>query len=332
MTELSTETKRPLISLTFTEWINEAKSAIIRRDFRIVEDVDRLITHFLGKKLAGHDFETLAEFNKLIVSLVAWFFWGGETKWTEAVKTIERWRAFSELIHAVAFSESPQKAYRMIKKSSYGELLVKILYRQKALNPGDIRRLLNIRSRQQVSRMIGDFEKEGLVLRESYGKNVLVSLAPTGVAVYKEFLRPQKQTMINIEILRFFIERKFYEAQNLLKEMMQEDQANPLHFLFLGIVKLQLTQLTEAGNLFSQAMRIGLSKEEIAGLLSLLKGLDRLSEIRQKLVEMNLQKDEIVEKIKPALKILAVLCEIQGNFPRANQFYQLQGEAFREMA
>ena len=173
-----------LLNLSIEEVFKEAENAVDKRDELRLIDIEKRVKRFFCKKIASHQLEEFGQFNKHMVNFLTWFEWGGEPKWDKAVPLVNKWKTILELSQLIFRSESPLKAYRELKKSSYGERLVTLLYEKKFMKPGEIQKHLNMGKIQQVSNLLSQYEHIGIIVKEFVGKNVWVSLGVQGMRVY----------------------------------------------------------------------------------------------------------------------------------------------------
>jgi tetratricopeptide (TPR) repeat protein len=314
-----------LLDLPIDDLFKETKNAVQKKDHLELKDIDVLVTRFFCKKVVRQKYDELIDYNKLMVNFLSWFEWGGKKKWEEAGEIVKKWQTILELSQLITQAESPQKAYRELKKSSRGEELVELLMERKLLKPSEIQRALEIKSKQQVSKMLSRFENAGIIVREVDGKNVWVSLGIQGTAVYKEYIEPRKLDMMQLifETLYLYENNELDKAKEELQRVMKREPRNSLVICLLGIVTLEEGNLFEAGKLFSRAVKIGLNKKSTFLVFSILKEKRRLKHLMDEMWAMNLQGDQISEEIKPALYLYGMVNEYMGNKSRANEYYRL---------
>jgi predicted DNA-binding transcriptional regulator len=177
-----------VLSLPIDGLFKEAQNAVEKRDETRLGDVEKSVKRFFCKKIASHQLEEFDYFNKHMVNFLTWVEWGGEVKWDKAEPIVNKLKTILELSQLISRTGSPRKAYQELKKSSYGERLVALLYEKSFMRPSEIQEYLKIGTIQQVSKLLSGYEKNGVIVREIVGKNVWVSLGVQGVAVYNEYM------------------------------------------------------------------------------------------------------------------------------------------------
>jgi len=187
-----------LLKLQVQELLSHAQNSIENKDLEALQHIDLLVKRYFCKSIVRNEFEKLETFSKHMVKLFSWFNRGSKAKWEEGVPIIRKWDTIFELNELILGSKSPQQAYKEMQKSYYGEKLIKLLIEHKMLKPSEIAEKLGIK-KQQVSALLGRFEKVGLIIREVHGKNVWVSLGSEGIRVYKKFIEPKYTQKIEQE-------------------------------------------------------------------------------------------------------------------------------------
>ncbi|UCH93894.1 MAG: hypothetical protein JSV88_27005 [Candidatus Aminicenantes bacterium] len=316
-----------LLRLALDDLFAEASKAVDERDFEKFKDIEVLVIRFYCKKIARHQLEELGKFNKLMVNFLASFEWGGKPKWKKAVPIVDKFKTILELSQLISETESPQKAYKELKKKSYGMALVSLLYQKKMMRPGEIRKALHIRSIQQVSNLLSDFEKFGIIVREGDGKNVWISLGMQGLSVYKEHIEPAHSQIgqLTIDVLKAYDEKDFEKAKGKLKEALKKDPQNPFLICLLGLIALEKEDLKEAGELLAKAVRLGfgVDERETFLLFYILEKEKRLESLKKGIFAVNWQNDKISAEIKASLQILVLLCMYRGDTDRARDYQRL---------
>ncbi|MGE5342015.1 MAG: hypothetical protein ACM3SY_11110 [Candidatus Omnitrophota bacterium] len=327
-----------LLGLSIDDLFNEIYKAVEEKDAVKLGDIDVLLKRHFCKKIAQFQIEELEHYNKLLVHFLIWFNWGGVPKWDQAVPVVNKLDTILELSQLIAETESPQKAYKELKKSSYGVPLVKILFDNKMMKPGEIREALHIKTMQQVSNLLNTFEKAGIVVREIDGKNVWVSLGMPGMAIYREYLKPEIDFNSQItKALRSLNSNNIEESKKTIQQLIKEEPDNPLLIYLLGIITLnEEEKLLEAGKLLAKAVLLGLDayKGLLIGIFAILQNNDeKLDFLKNRLIELNFygDKDKIADEINPTLQILAWLYAYLGNTARAKEYDQLVKKNFRRM-
>jgi DNA-binding MarR family transcriptional regulator len=312
-----------LVKCSLEDLVQLAKESIINKNSDRLKDIDRELTRFYCMGSVRNDYRGLEDFSKHIVGFVGWFHWGGICRWAEVETLVYRWQVMAELAHDLTRGVSPQKALVELKKSGYGTKLVEIIYKKKVMQPKEIMEALEINSLQQVSRLLARYEKEGIVSRETYGKNVFVSLAPQGIAVYKDYIQHQELNLITVisQLLKIFKKGEYDVIQKRLAEILKDSPNSSIIICFKGIVKLQQNKLSEGVKLIHKAIKLGLDIKEASELFSLLDLIDYLEVVKEKLYEMNMQKDKIVKNNSKAVRLLAMCNEYQGNRAKAIEIY-----------
>lgn len=318
--------KSRFLKLSLAELFNQAYTAVENQRIDILMDIDTLLKRHFCKKTAGCLCDEMDDFNKHMVNFISWFEWAGEPKWEKAVKIVDKWKTILELSQLIAQTDSPLKAYKEIKKSNYGERLVRLLYEKKLLKPMEIKAELKINAIQQVSNMLSAYDKLGVIVREVDGKNVWVSLGVQGMAVYKEYIEPPLSSMSTLifEALREYENNNLEKSIQILRELKQEEPFNPFAVLLLGIVTLENGQLEEAGKLIYEAVMLGIDKGRAFLIFYILERMKRLESLKNELFSLNLQKDEISKQIQHSLHLLALLMEYLGDKTRASEYERLR--------
>lgn len=323
--ETSHGNKSRFLKLSAAELFSEAYTAVENQKIDTLRDIDTLLKRDFCKKTTGCLNDELDDFNKHMVNFLSWFEWGGVPKWKKATEIIDKWKTILELSQLITQTESPLKAYKEIKKSTYGERLVQMLYEKKLMKPMEIKAELGINTIQQVSNILSSYEKLGVIVREVDGKNVWVSLGVQGMAVYKEYIKPSLSSMSTriIEALREYEGKNLEKAIQILREVIQEESNNPFAVCLLGIVTLENGQLKKAGKLIYQAVMLGIDKGRAFLVFYILEQMKKLKSLKNYMFKLNWQKDEISRNIKPSLHLLALLSEYQENQPRAREYERL---------
>ncbi len=316
-----------LLSLSVEGLLKEAENAVIERDEGKLDDIEKLVKRFFCKKVVSHKLEEFDQFNKHMVNFLAWFEWGGEVKWDkkETIVIVNKWKTILELSQLISRSESPLKAYRELKKSSYGERLVTLLYEKKFMKPGEIQNHLNMGTIQQVSNLLSQYEHIGIIVKEFVGKNVWVSLGVQGMGVYNEFIEPKLSNMNHLTMMAFRIyyeENNFQRAKEMLEFEKEKDPKNPMVLCLLGLINLEEVNLYEAGMLFTEAAKATFDKMSIFLFYFILEKMKRLDLLKDGIWKINTQRDEISEQIRPSLRFLGMLKEYNGDTSRAKQYYE----------
>ncbi|MGD2091810.1 MAG: hypothetical protein PVH61_36895 [Candidatus Aminicenantes bacterium] len=329
-TETSNGSKSRFLKLSVAELFSEAYTAVESRNIDKLRDIDILLKRDFCKKTTGCLRDKLDDFNKHMVNFISWFEWGGVPKWEKAAEIVGKWKTILELSQLIAQTESPLKAFKEIKKSSYGEKLVRLLYEKKIMKPMEIKVELKINAIQQVSNMLSAYEKLGVIVREVDGKNVWVSLGIQGMAVYKEYIKPPLSSMSTriIQALREYESKNLGKAIQILREVKQEEPNNPFAVCLLGIVTLDNGDLEEAGKLIYQSVKLGIDKEWAFLVFYILEQMKRLESLKNDLFNLNWQKDEISRQVQPSLHLLALLMEYKLNKPRAKEYERLSYARF----
>lgn len=311
-----------LLGLSIDDLFKEAYKAIEKKDMDKLGDIGILVKRYFCKKIAQFQIEELALFNKLLVKFLSWFEWGGEPKWKEAVPIIEKWDTILEISQIIYDTDSPRKAYRELKKSPYGQTLAAMLYDRKMMKPEEIRNALNIETMQQVSDLLYNFEKAGIIVREVMGNEIWVSLAMQGMELYCEFIRSDESYLMQLIIgaLRDLDRMELDKASEKLKIARGKE---PIAICLLGIVALENGKLEEAGKLFTESVDLGIEQGKIFFIFYILEKMGRLEKLRDGIMMLNFQREDISAKIKPTLRILGMLYEYLGNTPRAKDYYRL---------
>lgn len=327
MTGKEVELKTNLLSLPIEDWDEEARKAVKSRNIELLDDMDCLFVRFFCKNVAKQNFEELGRYNKLMINFLAWFEWGGKKEWDKAADIVDKWKILLELSKNIIETKSPLKAYKELKKSSYGEKLVELLYDKKILKPGEIKKELEIKSMQQVSTLLSKFERSGIITREIDGKNVWVSLGMQGIAVYQEYIEPQKNNDIILAIKKA---RQMYKNNELDKveeevlHLVEKAPHNSPMTCILGIIKLEKGNLHEAGKLFARTIKIGIKKENVFSFFAVLESVQRFQPFVNNLYKMYTQRDQIIKEIKPALSLYGMANEYMEKNSRANEYYRLR--------
>jgi len=316
-----------LLGLSIDDLFKEAYKAIEKEDIDKLNDIGILVKRYFCKKIAQFQIEELAPYNKLLVNFLIWFDWGGEPKWDKAVPIINEFETILELSQIISDTESPQKAFKELNKSSYGVPLVKMLYEKKMMKPGEIREALNIKTMQQVSNLLYTFEKAGIVIREVDGKNVWVSLGMPGMVMYKEYFKPETDfNTIDIRALKS-LNPNHEKSKETLQQLIENEPDNPFLIYLSGIVMLEDEEkLLDAGKLLKKAVLLGLGeiyKRLVIDVFIILENMKRLDSLKDRLFKLNTYEDKISVEIKPTLHILGWLYEYLGNTPRANECHRL---------
>jgi predicted DNA-binding transcriptional regulator len=206
-----------ILSLSIDGLFKEAKHAVEKKNEARLSDIEKLVKRFFCHKISRHQLEEFDQFNKQMVNFLTWFEWGGEPKWDKAVSIANKWKTILELSQLISRTGSPRKAYQELKKSSYGERLVALLYEKKFMRPSEIQEYLKIGTIQQVSKLLSGYEKNGIIVREIVGKNVWVSLGVQGIAVYNEYIEPRLPNMshLNSEAFKIYDRRDSQKAKEL---------------------------------------------------------------------------------------------------------------------
>jgi DNA-binding MarR family transcriptional regulator/succinate dehydrogenase flavin-adding protein (antitoxin of CptAB toxin-antitoxin module) len=329
MSGKESELKTNLLSLSIEDWDGEARKAVKSRNIKALRNMDFLFVRFFCKNVAKQNFEELSKYNKLMVNFLSWFEWGGKKEWDKAADLVDKWKILLELSKNIVETESPLKAFKELKKSIYGEKLVELLYEKKILKPSEIKEELGIKSMQQVSTLLSKLERSGIIIREIDGKNVWVSLGIQGIAVYQEYLEPQKNEIILliIKVMQMYKNNELDKSEKELLSLMKKVPRNSLVTCILGTINLEKGNLYEAGRLFTRTMKIGIKKENAFDFFDVLKSIHRFQPFVDNMYKMNLQKDKIIKEIKPALSLYGMAHEYMGNKSRANDCYQILYQA-----
>ncbi len=324
--ETELEGSAALLVLSIDELFKEAYKTVEAEDLGKLSDIEILVKRYFCKKIAQFKIEELNRYNKLMVNFLAWFEWGGQPRWEKAIPIIDKLKTILELSQLIYDTESPQKAYKELKKSSYGFPLVELLYEKKMMRPGEIRKALEIKTMQQVSNLLSSFEKAGIVIREVDGKNVWVTLGMPGMSVYKEYLKPGTPYMRKIiEVLRNYDKSNFEKAEETLRQLKEKEPGNPFVICLSGIIAMEKGDLAEAGKLLTRAVKLGidqLDKRRTFYFFYILELMKRLDHLKDLLFELNTCRDEISKEIKPTLRLLGLLYEYSGNTSRAREYYR----------
>lgn len=322
--ENDSEKSPNLLSLSIDGLFKEAQNAVKKRDEARLNDIEKLVKRFFCQKITRHQLEKFDLFNKHMVNFLTWFEWGGEPKWEKAVPIANKWKTILELSQFISRTGSPRKAYQELKRSSYGERLVALLYDRNFMRPSEIQESLKIGTIQQVSKYLSGYEKSGIIVREIVGKNVWVSLGVQGMRVYNEYIEPRLTNMRLLTIVAF----KMYDRNDSQKaiEMLEREKEktpkNPLVLCLLGLIKLEEGNLPEAGKLIAEAAQTIFEKINIFLFFFVLEKMERLDLLKNGIWKMNTQKDEISEQIRPSLRFLGMLNEYMGKNSRAKQYYE----------
>jgi len=317
-----------LLLLGFDDLVKEAQHAVESKNIDRLHDIGMIVERHFCKKIANHDLEALGELDKCLVNFLAWFEWGGEIKWQEADAIATRWKTILELSQKILQTESPLKAYKEMRKSEkYGQLIISLIHERKAMKPGEIREALNIRSIQQVSKLLSDFEKAGLIVRETDGKNVWVYLGKQGISVYREYISPHEISaelgVVVAEALEKFKNNDFASAKDKLQKISKESPDNPLVVCLLGIIAIEENKLKEAGDILLKAVHMGLDRIRAFMFFYLLKEIGKLDEIKNGIETINFQNDKISRQVRPTMRLLGLLAEYQGKPDRAREYHRL---------
>ncbi len=328
MTEAnSIEVSPELLHLSSEGLLEEACNAVDEQNLNKLNNIDRLLKTYFIKKIVRGKFEELNAYNSHLVNFLSWFEWGDKPRWDEAVSIINTWKTILELSQLIREYESPQRSYKKLKESAYGEALVTLLYEKKFVKPVEIMRSLNInlkesQQKRKVSKLLSDFEKVGIIVREVEGKDIWISLGIKGMAIYRDYIKP-KTVHINeliIRALKEYERGEFEKAKDLLLSVKEEEA---IALCLLGIITLERGELFEAGNLFTKASELGLDKGRLFLMFYILEKMGKLESLKHGLFKLFLQRDEIVEKIQPSLHFLALLSEYSGDISRAKEYERL---------
>jgi DNA-binding MarR family transcriptional regulator len=322
-----------LLSLSIDDLFKETYKAVETRNIDQLKDIDLLIMRYFGKNASRLQLEDLSYFNKLMVNFLAWFEWGGKSQWDEAVAIVKQWETILKISQILSQSESPDIAYKALKKSKkYGERLVTMLFKNKLMTPVEIKKALDINKIQQVSSLLSRFEKAGIIVREVDGKNVWVSLGKQGMAVYNEYIASGSTSLSQslIDALREYDKGTLEKAKEKLKRAREEEPNNPFVVCLLGIVTLENGELLEAGKLLAEAVKLGIDKgrEFLFFLFFLFEQMEKLESIRSAIFKLNFQKDEISKKNRAPLHLLSLLTEYSGDTSRAREYKRLSYARF----
>lgn len=325
----SEKTANILLKMPIDKLFNEAQNAVEEKDIDRLHNIDLLVKRYFSKQIVRHQFEKLALFNKLLVDFLSWFEWGGEIKWDEAEPIVNKWKTILELSQLISLSESTQKAYKEIIKTANGEMIVALLHEKKMMKPADIKEILELKSIEGLSRELYTLENIGIIVREVEGKELQVSLTPIGIEVYSDYIKPTTKISQLLNMALKDIEKgELQKAKKTLLRAKKIDPDNPFVFFLLGIIALEKKDLLEAGKLFVKAVQIGLEKEKIFLYFFNLEKMGKLDFLKNRIWELNTQRDEISMKVKPSLRILGLLHEYLGDSARAKEYYRLCGIKF----
>lgn len=311
-----------LLSLSIDELLNEAENAVNKKDEGKLYDIEKLVKRFFCKKVVSHQLEAFDQFNKHMVNFLVWFEWGGESKWDkeETKDIVKKWKIILELSQLISRSESPQKAYKELKRSKYGMKLVEMLYDKSFIRPSEIQGALELGTIQQVSNLLSRYEKNGIIVRENVGKNVWVSLGVQGMRVYREYIEPRLNNMSPLTTAAFKIyEEDSKKAKEKLEIEKEKDPENPLVLCLLGLINLEDGKLNEAGILLAEAAQKTFAQINIFLFILHLEKIKKLEPFMKGIQTMNTQKDEITKQIKPTLSFLSMFNYYIGNTSRAKE-------------
>lgn len=319
------ESAAQLLTLSIDELFKEAYKAVEVKNSTKLHDIDLLTKRYYCTQVAHYQFENLINYNTLLVNFIIWFEWGGKPKWKAAVPIVNQWKTILELSQLISQTESPQKAYREIKNTEYGEMIVTLLHDEKFMKPSDIKRKIKKKSIQSVSSIISKFEKCGIVNREVEGKNVSISLDRLGIEVYRDYIKPHTANISRLifSALKEIDKDEFGKAKEKLLTVIEIEPDNPYAVFLLGIILLEKGDLQEAGEFFAEAAKLGIDKEQSFLVFYLLEQKQRLKPLEAGIVELNTQADSIAEKVRPSLYFLGMLNEFLGKTSRANEYYRL---------
>jgi tetratricopeptide (TPR) repeat protein len=328
----SKETANILLGMSIDKLLNEeARNAVEKKDIDRFHNIDLLVKRYFGKQIVRQNFEDLKQFNKLLVDFLAWFEWGGRKKWNKVAPTVNSWKTILELSQLTSISESTQKAYKEIIKTANGEMIVALLHKNEMMKPTEIKEFLELESIEieRLSSELYTLENIGIIVIEVEGKELMVSLTPLGIKVYSEFIKPNTKTsQSSINTLKKFDNNKFQKEKYTLRREKKIESDNPFAFFILGIIALEKGDLSEAGELFVKAVKIGLDKETTFLFFYFLEKMGKLDFLKNSLLKMNIQRDEISNQIRPSLRILGLLNEYLGDSSRAKEYYKLCGVKF----
>jgi DNA-binding HxlR family transcriptional regulator len=322
----SKKTANILLGLPIDKLFNEVQDTVEEKDIDRLHNIDLLVKRYFSKQVVRHQFGNLSQFNKLLGDFLAWFEWGGEIKWDEAEPIVKKWNTILELSQLISLSESTQKAYKEIIKTANGEMIVALLHEKKMMKPAEIKKDLELKSIEELSRELYTLENIGIIVREVEGKELQVYLTPLGIGVYSDYIKPKTNISQLLNMALKEIEKsEFQKAEMTLLRAKKVEPDNPSVFFLLGIIALEKKDLLEAGRVFVKAVQFGFEKEKLFLYFSNLEKMGKLDFLKNSLWELNTQRDKISMKVRPTLRILGLLNEYLGDSSRAKEYYRLCG-------
>jgi len=310
-----------LLVLSIDELFKEARKVVESEDIGKLSDIGTLLTQHFCKKIAQFRIEELSQYNECMVKFLAWFAWGGEPKWEEAVPIIEKWNTILEISQEIFETKSLKKAYGKLKEIPRGEILISSLSEKKIMKTEDIKDILKINTKSEALKVLSSLENAGIIVREGEGKNVWFSLGMLGMIVYREFIRSDKADMI--QIIGALRDLSKEELEKAKEKLLIAGEKEPIALCLLGIIALESDQIEEAGMRFTRASELGIDKGKIFLIFYILEIMGRLERLKDGLQKINFQKDETSKEVKSTLRILGWIYEYWKDISRANELKRL---------
>jgi len=317
-----------LLLLGFDDLMIEAKNAIKLRNIDRLHDINLLIERHFCKKIANHELEALNDLNEHLVHFLAWFEWGGKPKWQEAEPIATRWKTILELIQQILQSESPLKAYNVIKNTrQYGRILISLIYNRKVMTNVEILNALGINNFPEDSDLLSNFENAGVIISETDGENTWISLGKQGLAFYHKDISPfeisQEVGKDVIAALKEFENGRFPIAHEKLNELAIKSPGNPFVLCLQGLIAIKEGDLDKAGRCWVNMFYLDPDRIRVFMFFYLLDKIGALDEFKKGIKTINLQKDNISRQVQPTMRLLGLLAEYEGKPDRARDYHRL---------
>jgi len=314
--------------LGVNDLLKKAKHAIESKNIDRLHDIGIIVERYFCKKIANHDLDALCYLNDYLVDFLAWFEWGGNPRWSEAEAIATRWKTILELTQQILQTESPLKAYNVMKSAKqYGKLLISLIYNRKVMTHDEILNALGISNFPEDFNLFTEFENAGIIITETDGEKTWISLGKQGVAVYHKDIAPFEISpevgMDVITALKEIEKKRFTVAHEKLKELAIKSPGNPFVLCLQGLLAIKKGDLDNAGRYWIDMFYLEPDRIRVFMFFYLLDKIGELDEFKRGIKTINLQKDYISRQVQPTMRLLGLLAEYEGKPDRARDYHQL---------